>query len=121
MGERIIEAGKVEQRMYIILEGSVEISLSDGKNTVTVATLKKGDFFGEISLFNQSPRSAHVIALDDVNLAYIDNQEQLNAFLLVNPAFAAKMVRILAARLAKTDEILIGKISQINRLKLIGK
>ncbi len=121
MGERIIEAGKVEQRMYIIMEGSVEISLSDGKNTITVATLKKGDFFGEISLFNQSARSANVTAVDDCMLAYIDNLDQLKSFLMLNPAFAAKMVHILAARLAKTDEILIGKISQINRLRLIGK
>ena len=87
-GEKIIEAGKVEQRMFIILEGSVDILLSDGKSVITVATLGKGDFFGEISLFNQSPRSATVVAHGDVHLAYIDSREQLKSFLMVNPAFA---------------------------------
>lgn len=120
-GEKIIEAGKVEQRMFIILEGSVDILLSDGKSVITVATLGKGDFFGEISLFNQSPRSATVVAHGDVHLAYIDSREQLKSFLMVNPAFAAKMVHILAARLAETDKILIGKVSEVNRLQLIGK
>ena len=117
-GERIIEAGKREQRMYIILDGMVEISLAEGQEKLVVANLKKGDFFGEISLFNNSPRSANALAVGDVKLAYIDNLQQLKAFLMKNPGFAAKMVHILAQRLSKTDEILMGKVSEINRLKL---
>ena len=117
--ERIITAGNLEKRMYIILEGSVEIALTDGTHRIVVATLKKGDFFGEISLFNNTPRSASVNALEDVKLAYVDSIENLRAFLLKNPAFAAKMVHILAQRLAKTDELLIGKISEINRIKAL--
>lgn len=120
-GERIIEIGKIERRMYIILEGSVAITLTDGKNMIEVAELRKGDFFGEISLFNNTPRSANATAVGDVRLAYIDNLQQLKAFLLKNPNFAAKMVHILAKRLAQTDEILIGKISEINRLQLTGE
>jgi len=118
-GERIIQAGSRESRMYIILNGSVSITLSDGNNLVQVAEMGKGDFFGEISLFNNTQRSATVTALGDVQLAYIDNLDELKAFLLRNPAFAAKMVHILAQRLAKTDEILIGKISELNRIKLV--
>ena len=117
-GERIIESGKDEHRMYIILEGETEITLTDGENKVVVAILKKGDFFGEISLFTKSPRSANVTARGNIKLVYIDNKDQLNAFLIKNPAFAAKMVQILADRLAQTDEILIGKISELNRIKL---
>ncbi|HRZ28972.1 MAG TPA: cyclic nucleotide-binding domain-containing protein [Spirochaetota bacterium] len=117
--EKIIKAGTTEQRMYIILEGEVEISLSDGNSRIVVAKLKKGDFFGEISLFNNTPRSADAIAAGDVKLAYIDSVEELKAFLLKNPVFAAKMVHILAQRLAKTDEILIGKVSELNRLKVL--
>ena len=45
-GEKIIEAGKTETRMYIILDGEVQISLSDKIDRVVVAKLKKGDFFG---------------------------------------------------------------------------
>lgn len=118
-GERVIQSGKIEKRMYIILEGAVSITLSDGNNSVEVAEMKKGDFFGEISLFNNTPRSATVTALGNVKLAYLDNLDELKAFLIRNPAFAAKMVHILAQRLAKTDEILIGKISEVNRLKIM--
>lgn len=116
-GENIIKAGQREQRMYIILEGRVSIILQSGEEQFVVATMEKGDFFGEISLFTDHPRSATVRSLGDVKLAYIDNVTQLKAFLIKNPAFAAKMVQILAQRLAKTDEILVGKISEIKRLK----
>jgi CRP/FNR family transcriptional regulator, cyclic AMP receptor protein len=117
--ERIIKAGTIEQRMYIILEGKVSISLSDGENMFEVAELKKGDFFGEISLFTNTPRSANVTAVGDVQLAYIDRVEELKAFLMRNPAFAAKMVQILCSRLAETDKLLIGKMSELNRVKLM--
>jgi len=115
--ENIIKAGQLEHRMYIILDGEVSIILGDGDNQIVVARLTKGDFFGEISLFTNTPRSATVRSIGDVKLAYIDNVTQLKSFLLKNPQFAAKMVHILAQRLAKTDEILIGKVSEINRLK----
>ena len=120
-GEKIIEIGKMEQRMYILLDGVVEIYLTDGQNRVVDANLNKGDFFGEISLFNNTPRSANAIAQGDVKLAYIDNLQQLKAFLMKNPSFASKMVHILAKRLAQTDEILMGKISEINRLQVTGE
>lgn len=116
-GENIITIGQIEQRMYIILEGSVNVILTSGEENFVVATMDKGDFFGEISLFHDHPRSATVRAIGDVKLAYIDNVNQLKSFLILNPAFAAKMVQILALRVAKTDKILIGKISEINRLK----
>lgn len=116
-GENIIKSGQREHRMYIILEGRVSIILQSGEEQFVVATMGKGDFFGEISLFTDHPRSATVRALGDVKLAYIDNIAQLKAFLLKNPPFASKMVQILAQRLAKTDEILVGKISEIKRLK----
>lgn len=117
-GEAVIKAGNIERRMYIIIDGSVEIFLTDGRNKIRVDTLERGDFFGEISLFNNIPRSANVMAMGDVKLAYIDSLQELKLFLLKNPSFAAKMVHILAKRLARTDELLIGKVSEVNRLKV---
>ena len=116
--ETIIKSGQLEKRMYIILEGVVAITLTDGSDHFPVANLKKGDFFGEISLFTNTPRSATVKAVGDVKLAFIDSEEQLKSFLIKNPFFGAKMVTILAQRLAKSDGILMGKVSEVNRLKV---
>ena len=117
--ERIITTGETEKRMYIIMEGKVEITLTNGSQKINVAILGKGDFFGEISIFSNRPRSANVSAIGDVKLAFIDDVQQLKAFLLRNPNFAAKMVHVLAERLAQTDEILLGKINELHRIKLI--
>lgn len=117
-GEKIIRAGDKESRMYVILEGSVIIRLVDGNDEIVVTELHKNDFFGEMSLFCNSRRSADVVADSDVILAYIESIQQLNTFLVNNQSFAFKMVRILAERLAKTDELLIGKVSEVNRLKI---
>ncbi len=111
-------SGGADKGMYIILEGEVEIALADGNDKIVVAVLKKSDFFGEISLFNDTPRSANATAMGSVKLVRIDNPAQLKTFLLKNSSFAAKMVGVLAQRLAKTDEMLIGKISELNRLKV---
>ncbi len=116
-GERIIQTGDTDRRMFIILEGEVAISLSDGDVKAVVAKLKKGDFFGEISLFGKRPRSANAYALGEVKLAFIDDDQELQKFLMVNPTFAAKMVHVLVERLAKTDEMLLGKMNEIKRLK----
>jgi len=116
-GENIIKAGQTENRMYIILEGRVVVFLSTGKETMQVATMGKGDFFGEISLFTEYPRSATVQAIGDVKLVFIDNITELKSFFALNPHFAAKMVQTLAQRLAKTNGILIGKMTELNRFK----
>ena len=116
--ERIIRAGDNDRRMYIILEGMVQISLRDGSDSFVVATMRKGDFFGEMSLFCNRPRTADVIAVGSVRLTYIESMQELRKFLTVNPNFAIKMVEVLSERLTKTDEHLIGVISDINRLKL---
>ncbi len=105
-GEAIIKQGQKEQRMYIILKGEVRIFLTDDLKEVQLATLKKNDFFGEISLFNNTPRCASAVALGNVSCTYIDTIEELDRFLALNPGFSRKMVKILASRLAQTDDII---------------
>lgn len=117
-GERIISAGDKDRRMYIILEGSVQIRLREGQDSVVVAVLNTNDFFGEMSLFSNRPRTADVIAVGDVRVAYIESLMQLKKFLSANTMFAVKMVQVLAERLARTDELLLGRVSEINKLKI---
>lgn len=119
-GEYIIKEGEADKRMYIILEGKVKINLSDGREKIDVATLEKGAFFGEMSLFNDAPRSATATALENVKLAYIDNVDQLQKFLQLNPGFASKMAQIMAKRLAKTNEILVKEFKQHNKYKYLN-
>ena len=120
-GENIIKEGDQDKKMYIILEGSVKITLSDGNEKIQVATLKKGDFFGEMSLFIDAPRSATATAIGEVKLTYLQDKRQLTNFLEVNPKLSSKMVHILATRLAKTNKILIAEFKEVNKFKYLSE
>ena len=104
--EKIIETGNTDRRMYIILEGEVLITLKKGSQTIVISKLKKGDFFGEISLLNGSPRCADARAIGEVKLAFIENRVQLQKFLVSNPLFAAKMVQVMSTRIVHTNKLI---------------
>ena len=55
--------------LYVVLSGQVKVVLigEDGREVI-LSMLKVGDFFGEMSLIDDQPRSAHVIAVDDAGL-----------------------------------------------------
>lgn len=119
-GETIISRCENERRMYIILDGEVEVSVNDGIKKIVLATLKKRDFFGECSLFNQTPRSADVISRGKTKLTFVNSIEELETFLEQNPGFSVQMVKTLAARLARTDQLLVNELGGQNQPALIS-
>jgi hypothetical protein len=59
---QVVRLGEHGDAMFLVLEGELRARvLIDGKET-TLATLTTGDFFGEVSLLDEGPRSADVIA-----------------------------------------------------------
>jgi len=68
----ICQEGSPAESMFIIAHGQVKVQIKDQKNqTVDLATLNPGDFFGEIGLFTQSPRTASCVAVGDTELLEI--------------------------------------------------
>lgn len=61
----IVKQGQHGDAMYFLLEGELRVRLMVDRKETTLVTLGTGDFFGEISLFDQGPRSADVIANTD--------------------------------------------------------
>jgi CRP-like cAMP-binding protein len=51
--------------MYLVLTGSLRVRQMIGQKETVITTLKPGEFFGDISLFDDGPRSADVIANED--------------------------------------------------------
>lgn len=66
-GETIISSGDVGFCMYVILRGKARVSTLN----VELATLEPGDFFGEVALVDDGPRSADVVAVEDCELLTI--------------------------------------------------
>lgn len=69
-GDYVFRAGHHGRQMYFIGRGQVEVIAADGHTVV--ATLKDGDFFGELALLFSQPRNASVRAVDYCDLYSLD-------------------------------------------------
>jgi hypothetical protein len=58
----VVKQGDCEDSMYLILEGEFRVRICTGETETILATLGAGEFFGDISLFDNGPRSADVVA-----------------------------------------------------------
>ena len=70
-GTTVVREGDPGDSLCVIAEGTVEVRRDDR----AVAQLTAGDFFGEISLFDGEPRSATVVAVDDVVLLRLSSAD----------------------------------------------
>lgn len=70
--EKLIVEGDMGSEMYLVSEGSFEVTERRHNVEVVVNHKKQGDIFGEISLMFQSPRAASVVALTDATVWMID-------------------------------------------------
>ena len=67
----IVKQGDRGDTMYLILQGELRVRINTGASETILATLGVGEFFGDISLFDQGPRSADVVANADSVLVRI--------------------------------------------------
>jgi hypothetical protein len=105
MGEIIFSEGDIGTEMYIIQQGAVELLKTMGGETRVLATLEKGDFFGEMSVLEDVPRSASARAKTDVELVRI-NGATFDAMLRSNTEIAVRMMRKLSRRVREVSAML---------------
>ena len=98
MGEIIFSEGDIGTEMYIIQSGTVELLKSIGGEARVLATLEKGDFFGEMSVLEEAPRNASARAKTDVEVVRI-NGALFDTMLKNNTEIAIRMMRKLSRRL----------------------
>jgi CRP/FNR family cyclic AMP-dependent transcriptional regulator len=89
--------------LFIVASGQVKVVLigEDGREVI-LSVLSDGDFFGEMSLIDDEPRSAHVIAMKDSSLLVLrrdDFQQQIQQL----PSIALKVLKVLVGRLRRAD------------------
>jgi CRP/FNR family transcriptional regulator, cyclic AMP receptor protein len=98
-GDILLNEGDHGDEFYVVLRGQVEIR-SGGR---CLETLGPNGIFGEMALIDESPRSATVVALTDVTVAPI--QEEQFLFLVRHmPLFALRVMRVLAHRLRNQNK-----------------
>lgn len=67
-GQAIVSEGDAGDDMFVIMTGTVKVVTGLPKAPVELAQLKRGAFFGEVSVLTGRPRTATVLAIDDVEL-----------------------------------------------------
>jgi CRP-like cAMP-binding protein len=97
-GETIFVEGEPGTLMYVVIEGSVRLSVT-GR---TLEKVGKGGVFGEMALIDAAPRSATATALAACTLAPVTAQ-RFKELVRESPDFALEIMRIMAARLRSMD------------------
>jgi CRP-like cAMP-binding protein len=100
-GERIVRQGESGSEMFVIQRGQVEIRKHAHGREVLLATLGRGEFFGEMSVLESMPREADaVVVSEDADLLVI-GQGALLMRLRRDPTFALEVMHALSRRVRR--------------------
>ena len=94
--------------MYLVLEGELRARVIVDKKETTLSTMTVGDFFGEISLLDEGPRSADVIANSDSRLLKISSAA-FASLMREAPALAASFLYGLSKSIGARVRVLTQK------------
>jgi CRP/FNR family transcriptional regulator, cyclic AMP receptor protein len=97
-GRELTTEGTTGYEFFFIASGTATVKRKKRK----VATLKAGDYFGELALLADVPRNATVVADTDMEL-YVVDRRQFSALVRDVPEIAVKLLKGLALRLSEAD------------------
>jgi CRP/FNR family transcriptional regulator, cyclic AMP receptor protein len=99
----LFREGDPGSEMYVIQSGEVEISRHIGDHKQTLAVLPPGEFFGEMAILNDRPRSATATVRKASRLLVIDGQT-FEAMIRGKTEIAVRMIKTIAARLERANQ-----------------
>jgi CRP/FNR family cyclic AMP-dependent transcriptional regulator len=105
-GAMIFNQGEAGTEMYIVAEGHVNIHLpGEASRRVSLKDISRGEYFGELALFDDKPRSASALATTRATLLSL-NRETLSNYLERRPRAAMAILRTISERLRETNAML---------------
>jgi CRP/FNR family cyclic AMP-dependent transcriptional regulator len=113
----VIAAGDPTDALYVVISGRLKVVMSgnEGREAI-LAILNQGDFFGEMGLIDQAPRSATVVTLEPCELLTITRTDFMKC-LQKNFSLAMNVIRGLAGRLREADR----KIGSLALMDVCGR
>ena len=116
-GTAIMNEGDAIDSLYIVISGRLKVTMgeADGKETI-LAILGAGEFFGEMGLIDDKPRSASVTALEPCELIAV-TRRAFRKCLVENADLAMAVMRVLVKRLREADR----KIGSLAMLDVYGR
>ena len=113
----IIAAGDATESLYVVISGRLKVMMSDDEGReVILAILGPTEYFGEMGLLDDSPRSATVVTLEACELLVLSKRD-FNACLQENFEMATTVMRGLVKRLREADE----KIGSLALMDVYGR
>jgi len=99
-GASIVSAGEAGHGFYLIVQGRAEVKRGDR----TIRALGPGDYFGELALVRESPRTATVVAKDPTTCLVLTRWD-FKGILDTNPAIAIRLLETVASRIQDDEGI----------------
>jgi CRP/FNR family transcriptional regulator, cyclic AMP receptor protein len=101
-GTILFRDGERGKEMYVIQSGKVKITKEVRGKEQILAILGAGEFFGEMAILNNKPRSANAVVLEDSKMLVID-PKTFEVMIKNNTEIAVRMIQKLAKRLEEAD------------------
>ncbi len=101
-GDIIFREGDTGDVMYVLQSGQVRITKQTGAGEVSIATLRPGEIFGEMALFDRQPRSATAVASGDARVLSVD-KKKLFSTISRDPTLVFKILESMSQRIRKLN------------------
>ncbi len=109
-GELLFSEGDLGEEMFVVVRGSLSVfKKSDGKE-YELLRFYPGQFFGEMSLLENEPRSANVKTIENTTLMVL-NKKSFEKVLSTNTDLAVKLLKGMSYRLRNSNDV-INRLSQ---------
>jgi CRP-like cAMP-binding protein len=118
-GTVLFREGDRGEEMFILQAGRVKISKRIRGVEKTLATLDKGEFFGEMAILNDKPRSATAETIEDCDMLVID-RKTFEALIRGNAEIAVRFIKRLADRLRETNDQMEALMIKDNTSRLLS-
>src|SRR5437879_5958822 len=102
-GDHIVRQGDSGLGLFFIIRGGIKVELEKSGMRMVVATMQPGDFFGELSLIDNKPRSANVICVEDTRCLVL-TRDSFSKVTHKYPEIGFQIAKALAGRVRATNE-----------------
>lgn len=110
--EYVVKENALGQNMYIVLDGALEVCRNVEGDSVRLALLRRGNYFGEVALVSsEHGRTADVVAVEDAKLIRI-NAGHLQKSPELGAAIYKELARIFSMRLRRSTKIYMQTVGQ---------
>jgi len=118
-GTKVVEMGERGRSLFLITEGQVSVIYPSRTTDFELARLGPGEFFGEMALLNDEPRSATVQSVGEIEVLTLQ-KEDFRRIVQDSPGVALTLLEALSVRIRNADEHISGLSDKAMRDPLTG-